>query len=763
MVGERRDIYDQAAGNTIFLNNKLSSAVSKVVLCVLFTSLTVLTSFSQIDWEFQNPLPQGNDLRSVSFCDENNGWAAGLAGALLHTTNGGTTWALQDISGRYHFWGVACLSTTTAVAVGESGKIFRTTDGGSTWTEIQSNTTNLLGSLCFVDDMVGYAFTPYAASGSELVKTIDGGVTWTLSTIGITEQITGAHFANADTGYFTVGGFSAAAIYKTIDGGVTWTPEVIPTVYGLNAVFAFDSVAWAVGYNGVIIKTKNQGSVWITIAVGGVGKKELYAVNFSGSSIGFVAGEHGETKRSTDGGYSWTTIMTDFQNTKTIRHIQMVDNNYGYAVGEKGKIMKTSDQGVNWNHLDNALKPKLFSVWFTDTLNGTAVGDSATGPGGWSDGKIYTTTDGGSNWNLSYTKSNATFQAVHYPTATNGFAVGSSGNKAIVAKTTDGGASWTSQDMFNFKGKMWSVFFHDASSGIAVGDSGMVYTTSNGGNAWTKRNTGTLEELYSVYFDTNLTSALPADTGYIGFITGDSGTFLMSKDMGVTWTAVTSPTLKSINDVYILPRKAIWLAAGSNEIYKSTVAGSFVKQTLPTLASTNWADIYSIDENYVCAIGGYGNIVFTTDGGTTWIQQKRTSNILMDVHFENPDKGWIVGEGGTILHTIGSNITGIGPKRTLSIPGINTLAQNYPNPFSSATSIRFVLPSTSDVTIKIYDMMGREVTTLVNERLIAGAYQCEWSPEGVEGGIYLYRISASLMNGKQVHLLTQTKKLMLIK
>ena len=81
--------------------------------------------------------------------------------------------------------------------------------------------------------------------------------------------------------------------------------------------------------------------------------------------------------------------------------------------------------------------------------------------------------------------------------------------------------------------------------------------------------------------------------------------------------------------------------------------------------------------------------------------------------------------------------------------------QNYPNPFNPSTTISLSLPSTSFVTVKVFDVMGREVATIVDEELPAGNHSKQWVAEGLSSGVYFYRLQA----GKYC----ETKKLTLLK
>jgi hypothetical protein len=89
------------------------------------------------------------------------------------------------------------------------------------------------------------------------------------------------------------------------------------------------------------------------------------------------------------------------------------------------------------------------------------------------------------------------------------------------------------------------------------------------------------------------------------------------------------------------------------------------------------------------------------------------------------------------------------------IPKVFALMQNYPNPFNPTTTIQYALPKASNVEIKVYDLIGREVTTLVNEFRQAGTYSVEFNANNFASGVYFYRIKAGDF--------TDTKKMLLVK
>ncbi len=101
-----------------------------------------------------------------------------------------------------------------------------------------------------------------------------------------------------------------------------------------------------------------------------------------------------------------------------------------------------------------------------------------------------------------------------------------------------------------------------------------------------------------------------------------------------------------------------------------------------------------------------------------------------------------------------SNITDLEDENIIS-PAEFNLEQNYPNPFNNSTVIRYAIPKEGLVTLKIYDIIGEEVATLVNETRQAGNYQVAFNSEDLTSGVYFYRLQAGDF--------VQTRKMILLK
>ncbi|MEZ4689112.1 MAG: T9SS type A sorting domain-containing protein [Ignavibacteria bacterium] len=122
----------------------------------------------------------------------------------------------------------------------------------------------------------------------------------------------------------------------------------------------------------------------------------------------------------------------------------------------------------------------------------------------------------------------------------------------------------------------------------------------------------------------------------------------------------------------------------------------------------------------------------------------------------NDSIGWITGGGGKIIKTTngGQTLVGISNSSSNSINKY-ALSQNYPNPFNPVTKIKYDIPFDGKVGIKIFDISGRLINTLVNEYKVAGRFETDFHGENLSSGVYYYRIESGEFS--------QVRKMILIK
>ena len=100
--------------------------------------------------------------------------------------------------------------------------------------------------------------------------------------------------------------------------------------------------------------------------------------------------------------------------------------------------------------------------------------------------------------------------------------------------------------------------------------------------------------------------------------------------------------------------------------------------------------------------------------------------MLYSVQFADLNNGWAVGDNGAILHTTNGGVSFVEEEHIDEVPTEFILSQNYPNPFNPSTKIKYSIPQSSNVIIKVFDILGNEIETLVNEEKPAGTYEITW-------------------------------------
>jgi photosystem II stability/assembly factor-like uncharacterized protein len=368
-----------------------------------------------------------------------------------------------------------------------------------------------------------------------------------------------------------------------------------------------------------------------------------------------------------------------------------------------------------------------------------------TGYAGTSAGTIQKTTNSGLSWSTQNSGSNQWIQEIHFINPNTGFYTGSQGR---VFKTLNGGANWNPAGDLNTE--LFSVIFVNSFTGYVTGNQGAIFRTSDGGSSWLPQNSNTTEVLFSIFM-------LNPNTGYI---TGSFGKILRTTNGGINWIFQNSNVFNLLRSVYFIDLNTGYIT-GDNKVLKTTNSGLI--WTTSTF-SQHLMDIYFVSSNLGFAVGYDGTIINTTNGGGSWsLQNSGVSCPLLRICFSNASTGFAVGgefeSFGVILKTTSGGTIGIKPISN-EVPDEFKLSQNYPNPFNPKTIISFSIPPVGNgrdrsVQLLVFDILGREVTTLVNEQLQPGTYEVDFDGGNFASGIYYYK----LISGDY----TDTKKLILIK
>jgi photosystem II stability/assembly factor-like uncharacterized protein len=381
-----------------------------------------------------------------------------------------------------------------------------------------------------------------------------------------------------------------------------------------------------------------------------------------------------------------------------------------------------------WYLQQSGVTYNLEDVQFLSENVGFAVGGLVAGN---SIGVILKTTNGGTNWNQSLFISGSWMRGLHFMDFNTGTVVGSGPFK----RTTTGGVSWFNQTN-PYIPSAWKVHFINSNTGMAVGSAnmsnngGVIYTT-DGGTTWADRSYG---HDYA-HWDVQL---LEANTAFVV----NNFSIIKTTNAGVTWIQREYPV--GYGGVSFL------------DFNKGIVCGGCWpgRVKITTNGGDNWTaifnpaftgcllDIQYIDNDNMVTVGDTGKVYRSTNGGATWFPQPTgTTNHLNAVWFINPNTGWAVGNNGVILKTTTGGFTAVRPISN-EIPSEFELYQNYPNPFNSKTIINFQLSMFNYIQLVVYDVLGRQVETLVNEELQPGTYEVDFDGTNYPSGVYYYRLIA---------------------
>ena len=602
-------------------------------------------------WTWQQTEPEGNDLTAVFARSDSDIWAVGRSGSIIHSTDGGGTWASVPSSTDYDLADISFRGETGWIA-GDVGDVLRTTDGGATWTQGSLGLTGSFTKLSFVSDQLGWASSAW---DNGLYRTTDGGLGWKRVYPPGTQEwqfwmwadMSSVDFSDADHGW-AVGGEDDwfGETLHTTNGGASWvavTPDGDPYLSDIAALG--NNVAVACGDGGVIVRTTDSGLDWTRVRSDG--NPRLSALCFVGSEVGWAVGEMGVILKTTDGGVTWVDQHTPDFPVSDLYAVSFSDAERGWAVGESGTILRTTDGGDDWSFASQGPDGGLNDIAFADQQKGVAVGQRTDGVG-----VLQTTTDGGATW-LSVDEpvvgclNGATWQGID-----NAWAVGVGGT---ILHSSDAGASWQRQAS-RTRDDLYDVRFCDPLHGWAMSDDG-AYATTDGGASWQRKLVRLPSDLPETEQWTELFAVEPADAATVWAVRtvekpptyDDYAELLCSTDAGARWTTVRSLKDRSLYDVAFVDPQHGWAAGDTGFVLTTTDSGaSWSEQTAP--AEAVWG-LQFVDTTHGWAWADDGTLLTTIDGGTHWGVVPTRIDDAAGVSFVDPLDGWLARTGGGVLHT----------------------------------------------------------------------------------------------------------------
>jgi photosystem II stability/assembly factor-like uncharacterized protein len=722
-------------------------------LCLI--SLLILTIKSDAQWVQTNG-PYGGQINSLVSIGSYIFTCAG--GTVLYSTNNGTAW------------------NATGLTNGSVGTI--------------ANEGNKL-----------------IAIGSEIFISVDEGVHWSLtgsSVPWINLQVLAASntalFVSANDGLVSHLGYS---LYRSTDDGANWTSVSSGLANaGVNAIaFNGDANIYAGTNSGVYISTNNGGS-WKSA---GLENTNILAISVISNGIGgtsiFAAARSG-VFHSTNGGASWSSVNAGLSDT-VVTALSVYPKATGTPVilagTQGGRVFLSNNNGDNWTDVSNGLivGPWEWGDWeayvrslavvgsnffactnaglflSTDnggdwepaddgiinslTINALAVYCTESGSsifaGSFPSG-VFLSTDNGSHWGAVNNGINSIDINALTITGKNIFAGGPTG----VFLSTNNGTSWATVGLSN-TGEVVSLLSATDAKGdilILAGTWSGLFISPDNGKTWD--NTGLEWDITALTWSPNGQGGINIFAGTRG-----SGVFL-STDDGVTWSSLHNgiPVIENISALIFRGKNLF--AATDYVLYVSADDGASWSPTglnTSTISSNTWIYSLAVDTNGTNGLDVFAGtndhgVLLSKDGGATWAAANAGLTDLCIYSLAVSDSYLFAGTNvsGVWKRPL-SELTAIHEPSPGKVPQIFSLYQNYPNPFNPSTNISFNVPSRSFVSLKVFNLLGKEVASIVSEILSTGNYTRQWNAARMPSGVYFYRLQAGSF--------TETKKLLLLR
>ncbi len=699
----------------------------KISTLVLLFSIT-----ASAQWEWKNPRPQANDLNDSYFIDEMNGWAVGDYGACIKTTDGGETWEHLQMPINTWYESIQFVNNNKGFIADWSGNLLTTTDAGYNWSVQHFDNYSRL-KVFFIDPNYGWLLSTNGAE--KIYRTTDGGETWTFHPLITSNWMLDLYFIDTLKGFVT-GGFGE--ILLTTNGGINWSYVNSPVTEFLHKIFfKNNSEGFIIGANGTFLQTTDGGITWDYRTVG---QYSLEDISFFDAMNGIMVGGSPKVYLTTDGGTSWLDRTYNTISTWALNSCNFLSETDCIIFGTIGDIYKSATKGTSWTSKVTGYRNTYSDLVFLNSTTGFTVG---------SEGTLLKTFDGGDTWYKSVQITNEKLTSITFSDNMHGWVAGTN---SVFLKSISGGIGWTIDTIPDCI-DLYSVDFINNYVGWVAGNYSKILKTTDGGNIWIPQPIN-----FSYIIDFSSLSMVDENVGYVCGIYRSfyptRGIIFKTTNGGANWDSLFAIN-GGFKSIFFKDSLDGWVVGGGTTIHTSD--GGFSWSNVPI----GGGDDIFFDENLngikisnTDILGS--NIAVTTDGGESWINQPRFADRSLYAAYIIENNFWVTGHYGTIIFSDNPIITGM----IHSIDDYKKLdnyilSQNYPNPFNPVTRIQYAIGSRQFVTLIVFDLLGREIATLVNEENPAGTYEVFFDGKHLPSGIYFYQLRAGDYR--------ETKKMVMLK
>ncbi len=386
--------------------------------------------------------------------------------------------------------------------------------------------------------------------------------------------------------------------YRTADTGATWSDSGNIVSNGSRIEAVSSSTAYAVAY-GVVRRSTNSNVSWTTLGSALSGK---WVVDVSATpgvaTSAWAVDSGGAVYRTANTGTAWTALPAIAEPPQALS-IEALSTTSAIVGGYNGKMYFTTDSGVTWNRWRSPLNGRIARIAAIDASHVGVVGNS---------GAAFATTNGGSTWtNVVPGARDAASDA----DATDSQTILTSDAAGKVQLSTNGGSTWTAFDTGMGMVAVNGVALHASGTGtsdlqlFAVGNSGSMAVSRDGGSSWSQPTSGTAQDLWDI----------DVRSDGVALAVGAAGTILRSVDWGATWTTVAN-TGASLLQVELHP-SGVAIAVGAGGVVRRSTDSGATWSTRTSGTTEELLDV-SMPSSSVVYAAGYNTLLKSIDGGATW-------------------------------------------------------------------------------------------------------------------------------------------------
>jgi len=685
----------------------------------IFLVLFPIILFSQDFWKSTNG-PYGAYVRTLFVDSTNKIWAGTFQGIYV-SSNKGNSWLKQSTYNQI----------PTNFAINSKGKIFIT----SYWGIFQSSIDQLKswqnvpfpGFFDVRNLYIDKKDRIFVGTDQGVYRSFDDGVTWKQIS-----SVSDSYAISEDSDERLYSSRDWSKIYYSTDLGDTWnSPDtmIMPPYDHTITNFVFNSKNEVFGgtLDGVLY-SKDKGKTWNLLRMDS-NYNYVFSISID-KNDNIYAGTAKGLFISSNNGITWNKVDLGFKSYYAEK--TCIDSlGYIYVGLNNSIVIRSSNSGINWNIVIDSLKDISLSSIDIDSSDNILVGSDY--------GAVYYSSNKGGTWSSIYNLPSGRKITSSKWSSNNTIYVSTNGDG--IFKSTDMGKTWNIlNDSADYK--YVESFFINGNGKILLGTTSATYVSINDGQTWTKiLSSGTR------VFQQDSQGQIFAGTHSGIYKSNTNMTSWKQLNNGIITSWITSIAIYKNNIVFAGNEfggiyRSIDNGETWNQIHKETGGDPILLLPVKPIAINNKGIVYiSFPEE------GFKKSI---DSGQTW--QTINTWIGNDIAFDKNGYMFTISNGVYISNN--STTTSVQTKNQ-TIPVEYRLFQNYPNPFNPTTTLSFSIPKASYVQLIIYDYLGREVETLINEFKLADYYKINYSGNHLASGVYFCKLKA----GNYL----STKKILLLK